>query len=151
MPERPKHKQKIEKAGVKPEIISTRSVDERLCPPPKDAQPVDSHVHLRWIRKNARRISDMRRLYGYEYAEESDVLNGHGGYEGENGHIENGDLVLMRTGRDVVEDTEIKRREATAGMDRRQKRVDEAMGIEELEKHKVRTRGRKTFNIPVDL
>ncbi len=152
MPERPKNAAAMAHAYPRPNVVSTRNVDERVCPPPPDAMPADPGIHTRWVRKHPRRVSDMKRKYGYEVATEADVVPGHGGYEGENGTIENGDLVLMKADRQVIEEKELKRREATAGMDVVQRRADEALGIEETDQHRGR-RGRRgrSFNVPIDL
>jgi len=90
----------------------------------------------------------MKRLAGYEFATTADISEDHGGYEGKDGHIENGDLVLMKTGRDIVEEAEGKRREATAAMDAQQRVIDDSIGIEELKQHRVRSRGRRYFAMP---
>lgn len=134
-----------------PQIIATRNVDERICPPPSDANPTDGQIHTRWVRNTPERVSTMQRKYGYEKATEADVGLDRGGYL-KNDEIQKGDLVLMKAARDVIEDTEVKRRTDVANMDRQLSRADKAAGIEERSGHGTR-RGRpsKTYNIPIEL
>lgn len=150
MPERPK------KLNA-PTIVSTRNVDERLCDPPADAIPSDSQIHTRWVRNDPNRISEMKYKYGYETAKESDIVSVHGGYIAGDDTIQKGDLVLMKTGRDVTDQNEENRRAAIADMDRQINRSDRSNGIEDRPSHNIRRARRgarsesKTYNIPINL
>jgi hypothetical protein len=148
MPERPPNSRAIPRVYPTPEAEAARK--GRFCPPPADAIPTDDKVHLRWVRNNPRRLSDMRRKYGYAVATDADVKEGHGGYAGKDG-IENGDLILMKTDYEYIEKLEVQRREDLANMDKKQARADRAMGIEEKPNHSVRRGRGKTFSIPIDL
>lgn len=145
MPEKPRN------SRVQPRREVEAARKERVSPPPSDAIPVDKKVHTRWVWNNPKRMADMRRKYGYEKATEADVVAGHGGYIGRDGDIEKGDQVLMKTAVDVVEDKELKRREATANMDASQDRLDRAMGIAQKPNHAVKRGRGRSYNIPIDL
>jgi len=139
-----------------PTIVTNRTVDERVCDPPTDAIPTDTQIHTRWVRNDPKRISEMKRRSGYEPANESDIVANHGGYVDSSGNIVKGDLVLMKSGRDTAEQTELQRRSYIADMDRQLSRSDIAAGLEERPSHNIRRAGRprndsRSFNVPIDL
>jgi hypothetical protein len=149
MPEKPK------RLDV-PTVVTTRQVDERVCDPPADAIPADTQIHTRWVRNDPQRISEMKRRAGYEAANTSDVNSNHGGYVDRDGNIVKGDLILMKSGRDIAEQTELQRRTHIADMDRQLNRSDIANGLEDRPSHNIRRPGRprnksKSVNIPIDL
>jgi len=129
-------------------MVSRIKEDERIVRPPSDATPTDPSGHLRWVRGTPDRIAQAKHDMGYTLADEADVKDGHGGYKID-GEIRKGDLVLMKTTRDRVEEVELRRRRSVADMDSRADEIDEAQGLEEFRGHKPR-RG-KGYNIPIDL
>ena len=152
MPERP-YNVSVPKR-IYPNLPETTKLrKDREIAPPSDAVPADSKVHLRWVRNTRQRRAEMSRGSGYQIATESDVTPDHGGYVDDHGEIVNGDLVLMKTDREFIEQKERTRLSELAGMDRKRDAADSAMGFEATGDHRplsAPTQG-PTFNIPIDL
>jgi len=123
---------------------------ERFVPPADKAAPKDPDAHTRWVRDTPRRIEQLKRQ-GYQTATKEDVPGlGRGWDDGE--VIRDGDLVLMKTGREGVEERELDRRRTGEEQERKQRQTfDQMAGMEDNADARDSSRRGKMYAVGIDL
>jgi len=123
--------------------VDVRERTPRMVAPADNAEPVDANAHTRWVREDPRRIREME-LKGYQIAKEEDVKPNHDGKKFEDGAIHKGDLILMITSREGVEEREKARINELKAMERGSRPDEEALYADKEENYRIH-RGKKYF------
>ena len=126
-----------------PAVESVRPRTTRLVKPAEGCTPASENVHLRWVRKAPRRMSEMKRR-GYIPAGEDDVRGPHPGEQMTDGSITDGDLVLMKVSREYIEDVKKDRIAEAIARERVQDDRDRREGVQEMRQGS----GTKFYSIP---